>query len=452
MLLRRRLLQQVGMAASATLKDQYASSGSSIKDADKKTRSRTSLQVSLSTDKSGELCRLLSVFKPHNINISQVANRPRAYENKAPLRTIFLDVEAYIEDQNMKKVMAELRETFPNVVVAGSWVIPWYPTEPKDLDELDQSTLTAGEELQEDPENPHPGFHDEVYRARRREIVGLAKNYKTGDKIPIVNYTEEENRVWSVVYDHLTRLYPTHACQQYNYVFPLLLESGVLSRTQMPQLRDVSDFLNEATGFTVRPVTGLLTSRDFLNALAFRVFYSTQYIRHAAQPLYTPEPDMVHDIIGHLPLLSDPDFAKFTQTIGLASLGASDELLGKLAKVYWYSVEFGLCSEGGRCKAYGAGILSSSGELEYALSDKPERVPWNPTVASITPFPITKYQPRYFVAESFPDAQHKLEAWLSSQEKPLYTVYNSYSRCVQSYPKNTWHMLQEQMKRTNFTF
>lgn len=439
-------------AAAATMEEQYASHSSNIKGADKKTRSRTSLQVSLAADKSGVLCDLLGIFKPHGINISQVANRPRPYENKAPYRTIFLDVDAYIEDEAMQKVMKQLQQMSPNVVVAGSWVIPWYPSEPKDLDDLDQSTMAAGEELQDDPENPHPGFHDEVYRARRREIVAKAKSYKTGDPIPIVDYTEEENRVWTTVYDHLTKLYPTHACEQYNYVFPLLVENGVLSRTHMPQLRDVSEFLNEATGFTVRPVAGLLTSRDFLNGLAFRVFFSTQYIRHSAQPLYTPEPDMVHDIIGHLPLLSDPDFAKFTQTIGLASLGADDALLDKLAKVYWYTVEFGLCNEGGRRKVYGAGILSSSGELQYALTDEPECVPWDPAVASVTPFPITKYQPRYFVANSFPDAQRKLEDWLVNQDKPIYTVYNSYSRRVQSYPKNTWHMLQEQVKRTNFTF
>lgn len=456
MLLRNRFFRQMGTAAASaggvSLESQYASTGSNIKGANKKTRSRTSLQVSLSADKSGELCGLLDVFKSHAINISQVANRPRSYENSAPFRTIFLDVDAHIADPQMTSVMEKLKILSPNVVVSGSWVIPWYPTEPKDLDDLDQSTLAAGEELQDDPENPHPGFHDEVYRARRREIVSMARGYKTGDSIPIVDYTSEENEVWTTVYDHLTKLYPTHACEQYNYVFPLLLENGVLGRTRMPQLRDVSDFLNQATGFTVRPVAGLLSSRDFLNALAFRVFFSTQYIRHSGQPLYTPEPDMVHDILGHLPLLSDPDFAKFTQTIGLASLGADDELLDKLAKVYWYSVEFGLCSEGGRRKAYGAGILSAAGELQYALSEEPECVPWDPMVASVTPFPITKYQPKYFVASSFSDAQEKLERWLGSQDKPIYLTYNSYSRKVQSFPKNTWHMLQEQVKRANFSF
>lgn len=191
MLRRSSLFRTASTMAAATLEAQYASTGSNIKGAERKTRRRTSLQVSLSADKAGELCRLLSVFAKENVNISQVANRPRPYENPAPLRTIFLDVDAHVEDAEMKRVMAELKATFPSVMVAGSWVTAWYPSEPKDLDDLDQSTLAAGEELQDDPENPHPGFHDEVYRARRREIVAMAKQYKTGDPIPIVNYTEE---------------------------------------------------------------------------------------------------------------------------------------------------------------------------------------------------------------------------------------------------------------------
>jgi len=170
--------------------------------------------------------------------------------------------------------------------------------------------------------------------------------------------------------------------------------------------------------------------RDFLNGLAFRVFHATQYLRHHSMPTYTPEPDVCHELLGHVPLFADPDFADFSQEIGLASIGASEEDITKLATIYWFTVEFGLCRQDGQVRAYGAGLLSSFGELEYCLSDKPELRPFDPFQACEQKYPITEFQPVYFVAESFKDAQQKVREYASTLKRPFDICYNPYTETI----------------------
>jgi len=135
--------------------------------------------------------------------------------------------------------------------------------------------------------------------------------------------------------------------------------------------------------------------------------------------------------MGHAPLFADQNFADFSQEIGLASIGATDDQIRQLARCYWYSVEFGLCHQGGERKAYGAGLLSSFGELEYSMTDKPEVRPWDPFHASQVDFPITTYQPLYWIAESFDDAKNKMKDFALSLHRPFNVRYNPWTQSIE---------------------
>ncbi|KAI8373156.1 Biopterin-dependent aromatic amino acid hydroxylase-domain-containing protein [Radiomyces spectabilis] len=414
---------------------------------------KTTLCFSI-TDKVGALDDCLSAIKSMEISLTRIESRPS--KTKDWDYDFFVDFDA-VDAKQVQNVVESLRKHTKEVCVIGSDSkggkclfllrkhqkrirhvvdhceknfkdsVPWFPRKLTDLDTFAEKVLEMGEELSSD----HPGAHDPVYRARRAEITRIAKTYRTGQTVPEVDYTEEENETWGKVYRHLTSMYPTHACREHQYVFPLLVQNCGYSDKRIPQLEHISRFLKDCTGFTLRPVMGLLSSRDFLNAFAFRVFYSTQYIRHSSKPFYTPEPDCCHELLGHVPLFADPDFADFSQEIGLASLGASDEDIEKLATIFWFTVEFGLCRQDGELRAYGAGLLSSFGELEYCLSDKPELRPFDPSKTALQKYPITEFQPVYFVAESFKDAQEKVREFAANMNRPFSVRYNALTQTIE---------------------
>jgi len=390
---------------------------------------RTSILFSIN-DKVGGLEEYLSIIRKHNINMTRIESRPS--KNTKFDYEFFLDFETHDGNHgNVENMLQEIMDTGVEVrKLSGESSnvseVPWFPRKIADLDSFANKVLEYGEDLSAD----HPGFTDQVYRQRRKDITRIASEYKHGQEIPRIDYTEEETATWGIVYKNLKKFFPTHACKQHRYVFPLLEQNCGYSDTNIPQLQDISSFLKECTGFTLRPVMGLLSSRDFLNGLAFRVFHATQYIRHPSRPLYTPEPDVCHEVLGHVPLFADPDFADFSQEIGLASLGASDADIEKLSTCYWFTVEYGLCKEGNTVRAYGAGLLSSFGELEYCLTDKPQLKPFDPFEACKQKYPITEYQPLYFVADSFQNAQERMRAFADSFSRPFSLRYNSYTQSI----------------------
>jgi phenylalanine-4-hydroxylase len=259
-------------------------------------------------------------------------------------------------------------------------------------------------------DSDHPGFKDPDYRRRRDEIALLAPPLGSGEPPQRVEYTDSERATWSTVFDKLTALYPTHACREFLEV------SGAIGyrADEVPQLADVSAFLTERTGFSLQPVAGLVSARQFLGALSRRVFCATQYLRHHSEPLYTPEPDIVHELMGHAPMLAIPEFADLSQKIGEGSLEANDDQVEQLATLYWFTIEYGVLYENGRLRAYGAGLLSSFGELEHALSGAVEIRPFDPWQAKETAYPITTYQPLLWSVESIGEAFARMDEFVRS--------------------------------------
>ncbi|TDD19831.1 phenylalanine 4-monooxygenase [Nonomuraea diastatica] len=241
----------------------------------------------------------------------------------------------------------------------------------------------------------HPGFADPVYRARRNAIAGLAVNYQPGTPIPTAEYTEQEHEVWATVTRELGIKHAKYATAEY-------LDGAArlrLPQERIPQLEEVSQLLEPLTGFRYLPAAGLVPLRDFYGVLADGLFHSTQYIRHHSVPFYTPEPDVIHEVIGHANALANPRYAALYRLAGEAARRVEgEEALEFVSKVFWFTMEFGVMREADELKAYGAGILSSYGEIEEFRGM--DIRPLDLSAMGTTHYDITKYQDVLFRAES----------------------------------------------------
>ena len=172
-----------------------------------------------------------------------------------------------------------------------------------------------------------------------------------------------------------------------------------LPEDRVPQLSEVTAGLRPLTGFEYHCAPGLVALREFYGALADRVFHSTQYVRHPSEPLYTPEPDIIHEVIGHGNMLASPRFAEVKRLAGEAARRVeTDEALQVIADIFWFTLEFGVIREDSELKAYGAGILSSYGEIEEFRHT--EIRPIDLAEMSTVEYDITSYQPILYAAES----------------------------------------------------
>jgi phenylalanine-4-hydroxylase len=249
----------------------------------------------------------------------------------------------------------------------------------------------------------HPGFNDPAYRARRNEIAAGAMAWSPGDPVPQVTYTATEDEIWATVSRELHVKHEKYASAEF-------LEAKAalgLPEDRVPQLDAVTARLQPLTDWSYWPAPGLVELREFYGSLGDRVFHSTQYVRHPSEPLYTPEPDIIHEVIGHGNMLASPRFAAIKEAAGQAAQRVqTPEALQAIADVFWFTMEFGVMWEGGELKAYGAGILSSYGEIEEFRHMEIRPIDFA-EMASIE-YDITKYQPVLYAAASMDELEERV--------------------------------------------
>jgi phenylalanine-4-hydroxylase len=271
--------------------------------------------------------------------------------------------------------------------------------------DADEAVADRNAIVQLDPD--HPGFRDQAYRARRNQIAQIAMQYRPGDPIPDAPYTDKEHQVWRAIWQALEPAQQKHACAEYLSS----LEHLSFAPDRIPQLREVNEKVQAISGFRLEPVAGLVQPRVFLENLADGVFLCTQYIRHHSTPLYTPEPDVVHEIVGHGVTLASARLAELNRLFGKAiKRTVSAEGLDKLSRVYWFTIEFGVLREAGEVKAYGTGLLSSAGELEEMRKAELRR--FDLDAASSCEYDPTHFQPILFCADSFEEMYQRLKEFL----------------------------------------
>ncbi|RDI51579.1 phenylalanine 4-monooxygenase [Nocardia mexicana] len=255
----------------------------------------------------------------------------------------------------------------------------------------------------------HPGVNDPDYRARRNAIAAQALAYRPGEPTPRIEYTDEEQEVWRIVSAELARKHRTYASHE-------VLEGEQrldLPADRIPQLDEVSAKLVPLSGFRYVPAAGLVPLREFFGSFADRIFHSTQYIRHHSAPLYTPEPDAIHEVIGHANQLASPRFAAIYAEVGAAVARLeTDTALKFLADVFWFSMEFGVVRENDEIRCYGAGLLSSFGEIEEFRHA--ELRPLNIVEMGTRTYDITHYQPVLYCADSVSEIEDVVGGFFST--------------------------------------
>lgn len=255
----------------------------------------------------------------------------------------------------------------------------------------------------------HPGLGDAAYIQRRKDLFALCRKHRL-ERLgpPVIDYNAEETRIWREVSPKLDELHIKHAS-------PLYLQAKrdlSITRDEIPQLRHLSERLKTETNMHLVPAEGALPYRTFYEYIADRGFPVTQFVRHGSHPEFTPEPDIIHDCLGHVPPLMNRDYAELLTLIArAASTTSRGEHVLALKRFSWFSIEFGLIEEGNDVKVFGAGILSSTGEIPYSLlSPEVTRRPFVTDVVINQDYDPSRMQDNLFIAPSLPFLRQELES------------------------------------------
>ncbi len=257
-------------------------------------------------------------------------------------------------------------------------------------------------------EADHPGINDSAYIARREELFAVTRKHRLeGLPPPRIAYLPEETRIWREVSPKLDELHQKHA----SAIYLQAKQELAITTDEIPQLCDLSQRLERETQMHLVPAEGALQYRTFYKSISQRGFPVTQFLRHGSHPEFTPEPDMIHDCLGHVPPLMNRDYAELLTLIGKAAATTphGDQVLA-LKRFSWFSIEFGLIEEQGETKVFGAGILSSFGEIPHSLfSSAARRRPFVTEDVINQDYDPSKMQVDFFIAPSFAFLRQELE-------------------------------------------
>lgn len=231
------------------------------------------------------------------------------------------------------------------------------------------------------------------------------------DEINYPDYPKSDHEIWNFLFERQMKYLPGRACDEY------LEGAKKLNFTpgKIPALKDLSNIFYQTTGWKIARVPGLIHEQDFFSMIKRKVFPSTDYIRGKDELDYTPAPDLFHDMFGHMPMLTNKNFASFYQMFGEAAFNAKGAQRKLLETFHWFTVEFGLIKQKKGMRIYGAGIVSSLGEVQHALSNEVDVKDFDVEKIIHQDYDVWHLQPILFAVDSFEQLETAFKDWIKSE-------------------------------------